>query len=64
MKCRTSLAQHDLHAQPDRTDETRGDNGHNRLEGIALRLLDALAPSSQVLEVGTQLSAILLFDTE
>src|ERR1041385_3408415 len=59
-----SLAEQDLHTQPDCTHEPGRDDGHNRLEGVALCLLNALAPSSQMLKVGAHLPSILLLNAE
>ena len=43
-----------LDAEPHRANEARHDHGHDRLDGNALRLLDALAPTAQMLEIGAQ----------
>jgi hypothetical protein len=49
-----SFAEHHLDAQPHRADQPGNDNCNHRLEGIALRLLDAFAPAPQMLKVRTQ----------
>jgi hypothetical protein len=51
-----SLSEHDLDAEPDRPEQSRDDDGDHRLERVALRLLDALAPAAQVLEIRPQLN--------
>src|ERR1700733_13492025 len=47
-----SFAQHDLDAEPHRADKSCDNHGNHCLKGIALRLLDAFAPASQVLKIG------------
>jgi hypothetical protein len=59
-----SLAEHDLDTEPDCSEKARDDNADDCLEGVALSLLDALAPAPQMLEISTQLSAILFFHAE
>jgi hypothetical protein len=55
-----SLPEHDLDAEPDRTEQSRHDDGDHRLERVALRLLDALAPAATVLEIRPQLASIVI----
>src|SRR5713226_9414124 len=59
-----SFVEHDLDAEPYRSDKAGNDDDNNGLEGIALRLLDALAPASQMLKVRPQLLAVLFLDSE
>jgi hypothetical protein len=49
-----SFAEHDLDAEPHRSDNAGDDNGNDGLERIALCLFDALAPASQVMKVRSQ----------
>src|SRR5467141_1668968 len=49
-----SFAEHDLDAEPHRSDKAGDDNGNDGLECIALRLFDALAPAPQMLKVRPQ----------
>lgn len=58
------LSQHALESKPRRPDEARYDHRNHRLERIALRLLNAFAPSPQMLKVRSQFLPILLFQTE
>src|SRR4051794_210276 len=53
-----SSAKHDFNAEPYRTDKTGDDYCNDRLECVALRVLDAFAPPSQVLEVRAQLDSV------
>jgi len=50
-----SLSEHPFDAQPHRTDKTSDDDRDDGLERIALRLLDALPPTTQMLEIRPQL---------
>src|ERR1700731_441598 len=59
-----SFTEHDLEAEPHRADKPGDNDGDHGLEGIALRLLDALAPAPQMLKVRAQLLAILFLDPE
>src|SRR3979411_3325776 len=55
---RGSFAEHHLDTKPYRTDEASDDNCNHSLERIALRLLDTLAPASQVLKIGAQFDSV------
>jgi len=57
-----SLTQHDLDAEPDGTHQAGGDDRDHSLEGIALRLFHALSPAPQMLEVGSELFPVIVFD--
>src|SRR5579871_2718692 len=59
-----SFSEHRLDAEPHRSEKAGHDDTDDGLEGKTLGLFDALAPSPQVLEVGAQLAAIFLFDSE
>ncbi|MCK1494987.1 hypothetical protein IVB14_32430 [Bradyrhizobium sp. 180] len=59
-----SLAQHDLDADPDGPHQTGGDHRDYDLECIALRLLHALPPSPQMLEVRPELFPIVILNSK
>jgi hypothetical protein len=59
-----SLSEHHLDAEPYCAKATRNDDGYDSLERVTLRLLDALPPTAQMLEIGTQLSSIRVLDSE
>ena len=59
-----SLAEHRLHAEPDRAEEAADDDGDHRFEGITLGLFDTLPPSPQMLKIGAQLSPILFLNSK
>jgi hypothetical protein len=59
-----SFAEHRLDAEPDRTDKAGDDNSNHGLESITLRLLDAFAPTPQVLEIGANFSPVLFIYPE
>jgi hypothetical protein len=59
-KLRGSFTEHNLDAEPYRPDEACHDNCDRGLERKTLSLFDALAPTPQVLKVGSQLLSVLL----
>jgi hypothetical protein len=58
------LASIALTPNQNRADEPGDNDRDNCLESVTLRLLDALTPTPQVLEIGSKLSSILLLDAE
>src|SRR6201999_2922437 len=61
---RASFAQHNLDTKPDRPDEAGNDDGDDGFAGKTLRLFYILAPTPQVLEIGTQLLTIVLLNSK
>src|SRR5260370_34602340 len=59
-----SFAEHDLDAEPCRTDQSGHDHGDDGLECIALRLFDALTPPPQMLKIGAHFLRIRLLNSE
>jgi hypothetical protein len=55
-----SFAERRSDAEPHDTDESRYDHRDNRLEGIALCLLDVPSPPPQVLKISAKLPSIIL----
>jgi len=59
-----SFAEHDLDAEPCRTDQSGHDHGDDGLECIALRLFDALTPTPQMLKIGAHFLPIRFLNSE
>ena len=53
-----------LDTKPDRADKAGDDHSDDCLEGIALRLLNASAPTAQMLKIRAQLFSILFLEAK